>query len=145
MHSFQSLSTTWLLVVTFFFCSNSCPLSPWHYLIISSSATPFSFCLQSFPASRSFPTSQLFTSSGHCIRASASATVLPMNIQSWYPLGLTGLISFLSKGLSRVFSSTTIRKDQFFGTQPSLRSSSPICTWLLEKSAWVPFNKFVST
>ena len=84
------------------------------------------------PASRSFPMSQLFVSGGQSIGASASASVLPMNIQSWFPLGLTGLISLQSKGFLRIFSSTTVRKHQFFGTQPSLWSNSYICTWLLE-------------
>ena len=88
-------------------CSNSCPWSRWCYITISSSATPFSFCLQSFPASGSFPMSQLFTSRGQSIAASASSSVLPVNIQGWFPLGLTGLISLPSKGLSRVFSNTT--------------------------------------
>ena len=87
-------------------CSDSYPLSQWCYLTISSSAALFSFCLQSFPASGSFPMSRVFTSGGQNIGASASASVLPMNIQGWFPLGLTGLISLLSKGLSRVFSST---------------------------------------
>ena len=104
-------------------CSHSCPLSWWCSLTISFSATLFSSCLQSFPASGSFPVSQLFTPGGQSIGASASASVLPVNIQSWFPLGLTGLISLLSKGLSRVFSSTTIQKHQFFGTQPSLWSN----------------------
>ena len=113
------------------FCSNSCPLIPWCYLIISPSAlAPFSLCLQSFPASGFFPKSWLFLSGGQSI--GALATVLPMNIQGWNPLGLTGLI-LLSKGLSRVFSSTTIGKHQFFGAQSSLWSNSPICTLLLEK------------
>ena len=107
-------------------CSNAHLLSWWYYLTISS------FCLQSFPASKSFPMSQLFTG-GQSIWASASVSVLPMNIQSWFPLGLTGLFSLLSKGLSRVFSSTTIWKHQFFSAQPSLWSISHICTWLLEK------------
>ena len=92
---------------------------------------PFSFCLQTFPASMSFPMSQLFASGGQSI--GTSATVLPMNIQDWLPLKLTGLISLLFKGPSRVFSSTTVWKNQFFGSQPSLWSSSHICTWLLEK------------
>ena len=105
-------------------CSNSCQLSQWCHPIISSSVIPFSSCSQSFPASGSFPMSRLFTSGGQSIGASASASVLPVNIQGWFPLGLTGLISLLSKGLSRVFSSTTIWKHQFFGTQPSLWSSS---------------------
>ena len=91
-------------------CSNSCPLSQLCCLSISSSVTPFSSCPQSFPASGSFPMSQLFASVGQNIGASASASVLPMNIQSWFPLGLTGLISLLSKGLSRVFSRTTVQK-----------------------------------
>ena len=114
-------------------CSNSCALSQECYLTISVSATTFSFCPQSFPASGPFPVSQLFTSGGQSVGASASAIVLPMIIQSWFPLGLTGLISLQSKGLSRFFSSTTVRKHQFFGTQPSLWSSSHIRTWLLEK------------
>ena len=101
------------------------------YLTISSSAAPFSFCLQSFPVSGSFPVSWLFASGGQSIGASAS--VLPMNIEDWFPLGLTGLISLQSKGLSRVFSDTTVQKHQFFGTQPSLSFNSHIHTWLLEK------------
>ena len=96
-------------------CSNSRPLSRWCYLTTSSSATSFSFCLQSFPASGSFPVSHLFTSGGQIIGASASALVLPMNIQSWFPLGLTDLISLLSKRLATVFSSTTVQKQRFFG------------------------------
>ena len=96
-----------------------------------SSVTLFS-CLQSFPASGSLPVSQLFTSGGQSTGASAS--VLPMNIQGWVPLGLIGLISLLSKGFSRVFSSTTVWKHQFFGCQTSLWSSSHIYTWLLEKT-----------
>ena len=95
---------------------NSCPLSWWCHPTISSSVTLFSSCSQSFPASRSFPVSWLFASSGHSIGASASASVLPMNIQGWFPLGLTGLISLQSKEVSRVSSSTTIQKHQFFGT-----------------------------
>ena len=89
-------------------CSNSCPLSQWCHPIISSSVTSFSSCPQSFPASGSFPMSLLFASGGQCTGGSASTSVLPMNIQGWFPLGLTGLI-LLSKGLSRVFSSTTAR------------------------------------
>ena len=100
--------------------SNSCPFSRWCCPTTSSSAIPFS-CLQSFPASVSFAVSQLITSDGQSIRASASASVLPMNIQGWFPLGLIGLISLQSKGLSRGFSSTTIQKHQFFSTQPSLQ------------------------
>ena len=98
---------------------------------ISSSVTPFSSCPQSFPASGSFPMSQLFASCSQSIGASVS--VLPKNIQGWYPLGLPGLISLLSKGHSRVLSSIMIQKHQFFGTQPSLWSNCHIYTWLLEK------------
>ena len=112
--------------------SNSCTLNQWCHPTISSSAT-FSFCLQSFPASGSFPMSRLFTSGGQRIGASASASVLPMNIPDWFPLGLTGLISLKSKGLSRVFSSTIVRKHQFFSTQSLLWFNSHIHMWLLEK------------
>ena len=101
-------------------CSNSRPLSQWYYLNIPSSAALFISCLQSFPASGSFPMSCLFASGGLSIGASASASVLPMNIQCWFPLRLTGLISLQSKGLSRVFSSTIIWKYQFFSAQLSL-------------------------
>ena len=101
-------------------CSNSRPLSQWCPPTISSSASLFFFCLQSFPAAGSFPMSCLFASGGQSIGASAS--VLPMTIHGWLPLELTGLISLLSKGLSRVFSRTTIWKHQFFGAQPSSRS-----------------------
>ena len=115
-------------------CSNSCPPSQWFYPTIISSAIPFSSCLQSFPASGSFPMSQFFTSGGQSIGFSASASVLPMNIQDLFPLGLTGLISLVFKGLSRViFSSITVWKHQFFGAQLSLWSNSHIHTWLLEK------------
>ena len=92
---------------------NSCPSSQWCHATISSSVIPF-FCLQSFPASRSFPVSQFFSSGGQSIGASASASVLPMNIQDWFPLGLTSLISLQSKGLSRVFSNTTVQNHPFF-------------------------------
>ena len=164
--------------------SNSCPLSQWCHPTISSSVIPF-FYLQSFPASGSFPMSwlfasgsqsirasasvlpmniqgwfllglthfisllskglsrvfssttvkkhQFFTSGGQSTRASALASVIPMSIQDWFPLGLTGWISLQSKGLSRVFSNTTVQKHQFFGIQPSLWSNSHIHTWLLEK------------
>ena len=98
--------------------SNSCPSSWWCHPIISSSVIPFSSHLQSFPASGSFPMSQFFTSGGQSIGASALTSVLPMNIQGWFPLGLTDLISLLSKGLSRVFFITTVQKHQFFGAQP---------------------------
>ena len=90
--------------------SNLCPLSWWCYVTISSSAASFSFCLLSFPASGSFPVSQFFISGGQSIGASASASILPMSIWDWFPLGLTGWISSQSKGLSRVFSSTTVSK-----------------------------------
>ena len=98
-------------------CSNSCPLSWWCHPTISSSVALFSSCLQSFPASGSFPMSQFFASGGRSIGASASASVLPMNIQNWFPLGWTDWISLQSKGLSRVFSSTTIQKHPFFKAQ----------------------------
>ena len=101
-------------------CPNSCPSSKWCHPTISSSVVPFSSCLQSFPASGSFPMSQFFTSGGQSIGASASASVLPVNIQDWLPLGLTGLISLLSKGLSRAFFNATVQKHQFFSTQLSL-------------------------
>ena len=114
-------------------CPNSCPLSQWCLPTISSSVVPFSSCLQSLPASRFYLVSWLFTLGGQSIGASASGSVLPMNIQDWFPLGLTGLISLLSKGLSRVFSNTIVQKHQFFNTQPSLWSNSHVCTWLLEK------------
>ena len=112
-------------------CLNSCPLCQWCHPTISSSVAPFS-CPQSFPASGSFSMSWPFASGGQRIRTSAS--VLPVNIQGWFPLQLTDLISLQSKGLSRVFSSTTIWKHQFFITQPSLWFSSYIRTWLLEKA-----------
>ena len=113
--------------------SNSCPLIQWCHSTISSSVIIlFSACLQYFPASESFP-SQLFTSGGQPIGASTSASDLPLNIQSWFPLGLTGLISSMSKGVSGVFSSIRVWRHQFFGAQPFLLSSSLICTWLLEK------------
>ena len=100
--------------------SNSCPLSRWYHPTISSSVVPFSSCLQSFPASGSFQMSQLFASGGLSIGDSASTLILPMNIQDWFSLGWTGWISLQSKGLSRVFSNTTVQKHQFFGTQLSL-------------------------
>ena len=115
-------------------CSNSCPSSQWCHPTISSSVALFSSCSQSFPASGSFPMSWPFASGGQkSIGVSVSKWVLPMNIQDWFPLGLTGLISLLSKGLSRVFSNTVVRKHQFFGAQPSLWSNCHIRTWLLEK------------
>ena len=104
-----------------------CPLptpgacsSRWCHPAISASVVPFSLCFQSFPASGSFPVSQFFASGGQSIGVSVSASVLPMNSQVWFPSGLTGLISLQSKGLSRVFSSTTVQKHQFFGAQLSL-------------------------
>ena len=108
---------------------NSCTLSWWCHPTIPSSVVPFSSCPQSFPASGSFPMNQLFSSSGQSIGVSAS-TVLPMNTQDWSPLGWTGWISLQSKGLSRVFSNTTVQKHQFFCTQLSLQSNSHIHTWL---------------
>ena len=113
---------------------NSCPLSRWCHPTISPSVVSFSSCLQSFQASGSFPMSQLFAWGGQSTGVSASASVLPMNTQDWFPLGWTGWISLQSKGLSRVFSSTTVQKHQFFGTQLSLWSNSHIHTWPLEKS-----------
>ena len=113
--------------------SNSCLLSWWCLPTISSSVIPFSSGLQSFPASGSFPMSQFFASGGQSIGVSASASNLPMNIQDWFPLGWTGWISLQSKGLSRVFSNTTVQKHQFFGALLSLWSNSHIHTWLLEK------------
>ena len=107
-------------------CSDLFPSGRWCYLIISSSATHFSSCPQSFPASESFPVSWLFALGDQSIGASTSATVLPVNIQGWFPLGLTGLFSLQSKGLSRVFSNTTVQKHQFFGTQLSSQSNSHI-------------------
>ena len=128
--SVQSLSHVWLFATSWTAatsppcpsptpraCSNSCPLCRWCHPTISSSVVPFSSCLQSVPASGSFPMSLFFASGGQSIRVSASASVLPMSIQDWFPLGLAGWISLLSKGLSRVFSNTTVQKHQFFGTQ----------------------------
>ena len=113
--------------------SSSCTLSWWCHPTIPSSVVPFFSCLQSFPASRSFQMSHLFAWGSQSIRVSASASVLPMNIQDWFPLGWTGWIFSLSKGLSRVFSNTTVQKHQFFSSQLSLQPNSHIHTWLLEK------------
>ena len=114
--------------------SDSHPSSPRCHPAISSSVVPFSSCPQSLPVSESFPMSQHFTWSGQSTGVSASASVLPMTIQKWFPLGLTSLMSSIqSKGLSRVFSNTTVQKHQFFGAQPSSQSNSHIHTWLLEK------------
>ena len=115
-------------------CWNSCPLSQWCHPNVSSSVIPLSSCLLSFPASGSLTMSHFFTSGYQSIGASTSASVFPMNFQNWFPLRLTGWISLKSKGLSRVFSNTTVQKHQFFSTQLSLWSNSHIHTWLLEKS-----------
>ena len=113
--------------------SNPCPSSQWCHPAISSSVVPFSSCPQSLPASGSFPMSQLFTWGGQSTGVSASASVLLMNTQDWSSLGWTGWISLQSKGLSRVFPSSTVQKHQFFGTQLSSQSNSHIHTWPLEK------------
>ena len=140
--SYSNLLTPWLQLarlscpsLTPGVCSVSCLLSWWCYLTISLSATPFSLYLQSFPASGAFPMRQ-FTKPNQSIGASTSASILPMNIQGWFPLGLTGLISFQSKRLLKVFSSTTIPKYQFFSIQSSLWSNSHICTWLLQNHSF---------
>ena len=112
-------------------CPSSCPLNQWCHPTISSFAALFSSCLQTFPLSGSFPMSRLFPSGGQIIGDSAS--VLPKSIQGWFPLILTGLISLLYKGLSKVIYSTTVWKHQFFSILPSLLSSSHIHTWLLER------------
>ena len=115
-------------------CSNSCPLSQWCHPTILPSVIPFSSCLQTFPASGSFLTSQFFASGGQSIGVSASASVLPMNIQDWIRLGLIGLISLLSKGPSRVFSNTTLQKHQFFSISflysPTLTINSSALSFL---------------
>ena len=113
---------------------NPCPLSQWCHPTISSSVVPFSSCPQSFPASGSFPTSQLSASDGQSIGVSASTSVPSMNTQDWSPLGWTGWLSLQSKGLSRVFSNTTVQKHQFFSTQLSSQSNSHNHTWPLEKT-----------
>ena len=112
---------------------DSCPSSQWCHPVISSSVVPFSSFPQSLPASGSFPMSQLFTSGGQSIGVSALASFLPKNTQDWSLLEWTCWISLQSKGLSRVFSSTTVQKHQFFGTQLSSQSNSHIHTWPLEK------------
>ena len=116
--------------------SISCHLSRWCHPTSSFSVVPFSSCLQSFPASQSFPMYQVFASGGQSIGVSASASVLPKNIQKWCPLGWTGWISLMSKGLSRVFSNTTVQKHQFFSTQLSLCSNCHIHTWLVENHSF---------
>ena len=136
MQSFPVLHYPWVY-------SNSCPLSQWCHPTNSSSVFPFSSRCYSFPGLASFPMSLLFASGGQSIAALAS--VLPMNIQGWFPLGLTGLISLLLKGLSRVFFSTTIWKHQFFGTQPSLWSNSHIRMHLLESSPLLSAIRVVSS
>ena len=112
---------------------NSCPSSWWCHPTISSSVVPFSSCHQSLPASESFQMSQLFAWGGQTTGVSASTSVLPVNTQDWSPLGWTGWISLQSKGLSRVFSNTTVQKHQFSGAQLSSQSNSHIHTWPLEK------------
>ena len=114
-------------------CSNSGPSSQWCYPATSSSIIPFCSYLQSFPASGSFQVSRLFAPGGQSIGASASASVLPMSIQGWFPLGWTDLISFLSRGPSGVFSSTTVQKYQFFSAFHSSQFNSHIHTWLMER------------
>ena len=113
--------------------SNSRPLSRWCHPAIASSVIPFSPCPQFLPASESFPMSQLFVWGGQSIGVSALASFLPKNTQDWSPLEWTGWISLQSKGLSRVFSNTTVQKHQFFSAQSSSQSNSHIHTWLLEK------------
>ena len=142
----QLLSSAWLfstpwtaackafLSFTLRVCSTSCPLSQWCDATISSYVAPFFSCSQSFLASGSFPMSKLFESSGQSIETSVSASVLPINIQHWFLLVLTPVISLLFKGLSRDFSRTTVGKLLFFGSQSSLWSNFHIHTWLLEKS-----------
>ena len=125
-------------------CSDSCPSSQWCHPTIKFSVIPFSSCLQSFPVSGTFLMIQFFALGGQSVGASASASVRLMNIQGGFPLGLTGLISLLSKGLSRAFSSTTVRKYQFFSAQPSLRCNSHICTWLLEETISLTIWTFLS-
>ena len=123
-------------------CSNSCPLSWWCHPTISSFVVPFS-CPQSFIASRSFPMTQLFESGGQRIGVSASPSVLPVNTQDWFPLGWTGWISLQSKGLSRVFSNTTVQKHQFFSAQPSLWCNSHIHTLTIGKTIALTVWTFV--
>ena len=112
---------------------NSCPLSWRCHLTILSSVIPFSSCLHSFSTSGSFQMSQLCVSGGQNIGVSTSTSALPMNTQDWFSIGWIGWISLQSKGLSRVFSNTTVQKHQFFGAQLSLKTNSHIHTWLLEK------------
>ena len=130
-------------------CSNSCPLSRWCHPTISSSVVPFSSCFQSCPASGSFLMSQFFTSGGQSIEVSASASVLPMNIQDWFPLALTSLISLLSKRFSRVFSNTTVQNHQFFSIHPSffmIQLSHPYMTMVntTALTKWTFISKVIS-
>ena len=125
--------------------SNSCPLSQWCHPAISTSLVPFFSCLQSFPASGSFPLSQFFTPGGQGIGVSALASVLPMNIQDWSPLGWTGWISLQSKGLSTVFSNTTVQKYQFFSVQLSLWSNTHIHAGkVIALTIWTFVGKVIS-
>ena len=146
LSSVQSLSCVWLFATPWTAahqascpsptpkpCSNSCPSSWWCHTTISSSVVPFSSCLQSFPASGSFLMDQFFATGGKSIAVSASTSVLLMNSQDWFLLGLTDRISLQSKGLSRVFSNTTVQKHQFLCSQLSLQSNSHIHTRPLEK------------
>ena len=141
--SVQSLSPVWLFATSWITAcqaslsitsSNSWPLSQWCHPAILSSVVPFSSCPQSLPAQGSFPMSQLFSWGGQSIGVSASASVLPMNTQDWSPSGWTGWISLQSKGLSTVFSNTTVQKHQFSGAQLSSQSNSHIHTTALENS-----------
>ena len=125
--------------------SNSCPSSRSCHPANSSSVVPYSSCPQSLSASGSFPVSQLFAWGGHGIGVSASASVLTMNTKDWSPLGWTGWISLLCKGLSRVFSNTIVLKHQFFGAQLSSQSNSHIHTWPLEKTIALTRRNFVGT
>ena len=121
-----------LSITNFRSSSDSRPLSQWCHSAISSSVVPFSSCPQSLPASESFPMSQLFPWGGQSTGVSALASFLPKNTQDWSPLEWTGWISLQSKGLSRVFSNTTVQKHQFFGAQPSSQSNSHVHTWPLK-------------
>ena len=131
-HELQHAKLSYL-PVSLWVCLNSCLMSQWCHPTISYTVTPFSSCPQSFPASRSFPVSCLFIADSQNIGASASASDFAVNIQGWFLSGLTDLISLLLKGLSRVFSSTTIGKHLFFSPQPFLWSYSHNLTWLLGK------------
>ena len=144
LHQFSTVQLLSLTLCEPIYCSILCPspnywsllklisICQWCHPAISSSVVPFSH-LHFFPGSGPFPINQFFPSGGQSIGVSALASVLPMNIQDWFPLGLTGWISVLSKGLSRVFFNTIVQKHQFFSAQLSLWSNSPIQTWLLEK------------